>query len=59
MEIYTIYVNLIPGNYVLNYLATRPKLVHYVSQALVQVRYYGDSYRLSYLTREAFYVLSI
>ena len=25
------------GNYVLNYLATRPKLVHYVTQALVQV----------------------
>jgi len=26
------------GNYILNYLATRPKLVHYVLQALVQVK---------------------
>ena len=28
---------LFAGNYILNYLATRPKLVHYVLQALVQV----------------------
>jgi len=27
------------GNYVLNYLASRPKLLNYVTQALVQVLY--------------------
>ena len=34
----TIYCNLyISGNYVLNYVATRPKLQNYVSQGLIQV----------------------
>ena len=33
------------GNYVLNYMATRPKLVHYVLQGLVQVSDYFACYR--------------
>ena len=39
MPIHTVqyYFTSFSGNYVLNYLATRPKLVHYVTQALVQV----------------------
>lgn len=31
------YVTLFPGNYVLTYLAGRPKLTSFVSQSLVQV----------------------
>jgi len=47
------------GNYVLNYLASRPKLLNYVTQALVQVGYQNAVMHLYFFFVESQSVLSV